>query len=178
MATTKAHTEQPGGHKGVFPPFNSQTFVSQLVWLVITFVLLYLLMSRVALPRVGAIIERREKQIAHDFEAAENLKKQSEQAITAYEKALADARNRAQGIANETRNRQTAETEKNRKAIEQKLNAELAKAEKTIAATKEAAMTNVRSIAVDAAKAIVERLIGSAPNDAAVTAAVAEALKR
>jgi F-type H+-transporting ATPase subunit b len=177
MATT-AHTEVPGAHKGTFPPFNATTFASQLIWLVIAFVFLYVMMSKLALPRVGAIIERREQQIAGDLAAADNLKRQSDEALAAYEKALADARNRAQAIANETREQQAAEAQTRRKALEDALNAKLADAEKSIAATKQAAMTNVRGIAADAAKAIVERLIGLSPDENAVAEAVADALKR
>ena len=147
---TNSHTEQPSGHKGVFPPFNKTTFASQLFWLVIAFVLLYVLMSKLALPRIGAIIESRQKRIADDIADAGKLKIQSDEAIAAYEKALADARARAQAIANETRDKQAAAAEATRKKIEGELNAKLADAEKTIAATKKAAMANVRGIAADA----------------------------
>jgi F-type H+-transporting ATPase subunit b len=174
---TNSHTEQPSGHKGAFPPFNKTTFASQLVWLVIAFALLYVLMAKVALPRIGAIIENRQKRIADDIADAGKLKVQSDEAIAAYEKALADARARAQAIANETRDKQAAAAEATRKTLEGELNAKLAEAEKTIAATKKAAMANVRGIATDAAKAIVERLIGTAPADSAVDAAVSDALK-
>ena len=145
--THTTSTEHPaeGGHGG-FPPFQSQTFASQLVWLAIAFVLLYVLMAKLALPRVGAIIESRQKRIADDIAEAGQLKLQSDQAVAAYEKALADARARAQAIANETRDKQ-------------------------------AAMANVRAIAEDAARAIIERLIGSAPSDKAVAEAVADVLK-
>jgi F-type H+-transporting ATPase subunit b len=180
MATdthTTAHTEAPGGHKVPFPPFNATTFASQLVWLAITFVFLYVMMSKFALPRVGAIIEARRQRIEDDLAEAERLKQQSDAAIVAYEKALADARNRAQIIANETRDHNAAEADKKRKALEDRLNARMADAEKAIAVTKQAAMSNVRGIAADAAKAIVERLIGTAPADHAVDAAVADALK-
>jgi F-type H+-transporting ATPase subunit b len=175
----KASTEHPaeGGH-GAFPPFQSQTFASQLVWLAIAFVLLYVLMSKLALPRVASIIEDRQKHIADDLAEAERLKQQSDAAVAAYEKALADARARAQTIANETRATQQAKADATRKTLEDGLNAKLADAEKSIAATKQAAMANVRAIAEDAARAIIERLIGSAPSDKAVAEAVAAALKR
>ena len=169
-------TEVPG--HGGFPPFNAHTFPSQLFWLVITFVLLYALMAKWALPQVGRVIESRQKRIADDFAEAERLKTQSDEAVAAYEKALADARARAQTIANEERERESAATEASRKELEHALNLKLAEAEKTIAATKQAAMANVRGIAEDAAGAIVERLIGSAPNKQAVADAVADALKR
>jgi F-type H+-transporting ATPase subunit b len=178
MATTTSTEHVPQGeHGGGFPPFDSNTFASQLVWLVLTFVVLYLLMSRLALPRVGNIIERREQTISGDLAEAERLKVQSDEAVAAYEKALADARNRAQAIASETRNKQAAESEKSRKALEDALGSKLADAEKQIAATKQAAMSNVQAIAADAARAIVERLVGVAPDEKSVTAAVAAALK-
>ena len=174
---TNSHTEQPSGHKGAFPPFNPTTFASQLFWLVIAFVVLYVLMAKLAIPRIGAIIESRQKRIADDLAGAASLKAESDAAIAAYEKALAEARARAQAIANETRDKQAAAAEATRKRLEGELNAKLAEAEKTIAATKQAAMLNVRGIAAGATKAIVERLIGKAPSDSAVDAAVADALK-
>lgn len=175
---TKSHTEAPSGAKPAFPPFAKETFASQLVWLAITFVVLYLLVSRIAVPRISGIIEERAKRIEGDFAAAQRMKEESEAALAAYEKSLAEARNRAQAIGTEIRDKLHAEGEERRKALEAKLNAELADAEKTIAATKSAAMANVRGIAVDAAAAIVERLIGIAPPAPAVQAAVDEALKR
>jgi F-type H+-transporting ATPase subunit b len=179
---TPAHntsTEQapPGGH-GAFPPFNSETFPSQLVWLVITFVLLYALMAKWALPQVGRVIEGREKRIAGDIAEAERLKQESDAAVGAYEKALSDARGRAQAIASETRAKQAAEAEVARKKSEDALNAKLAEAEKAIATTKQAAMSHVRGIAEETAGAIVTRLIGKAPSEKTVADAVAEALKR
>jgi F-type H+-transporting ATPase subunit b len=176
--THTASTEQPakGGHGG-FPPFQSETFASQLVWLAIAFVLLYVLMAKLALPRVASIIESRQKHIEDDLADASRLKGESDAAVAAYEKALADARDRAQAIATETRERQAAEADARRKTLENELNAKLTEAEKTIAATKQAAMGNVRGIAEDATRAIVERLIGEAPNEKTVAAAVADALK-
>jgi F-type H+-transporting ATPase subunit b len=170
-------TEVPKGEHGSFPPFNSHTFASQLVWLAIAFILLYVLMAKWALPQVGRVIDNRQKRIAGDIAEAERLKQESDTAVAAYEKALADARGRAQGIANETREKQAAAAEAARKKVEDALNVKLAEAEKAIAATKQAAMANVRAIAEDAAAAIVERLIGSAPSKKAVADAVADALK-
>jgi F-type H+-transporting ATPase subunit b len=176
-----AHTTSteavPKGEHGSFPPFNSHSFPSQLIWLVIFFVLLYALMAKWALPQVGRVIDNRQKRIAGDIAEAQRLKEQSDAAVAAYEKALADARGRAQAIANETRERAAADAAAARKKIEDALNAKLAEAEKAIAATKQAAMSNVRGVAVDAAGAIVERLTGSAPSEKTVADAVAAVLK-
>jgi F-type H+-transporting ATPase subunit b len=175
--TTSAHTEAPGGHGG-FPPFERETFPSQLFWLVICFVALYLITARLVRPRVSEIIEGRRNQITGDFTEAGRLKTESEQAMAAYEKALADARTRAQTIASETRDRLQGEAERNRKALEEQLNGRLADAEKQIAATKSAAMANVRGIATEAAGAIVARLTGVTAPEPSVAAAIDAVLKR
>ena len=176
---TTAHTEVPGApHKGAFPPFNRETFPSQLFWLAICFIVLYVMTARLVRPRVGGIIKSRSDRIEGDLAEAGRLKGESEAAMAAYEKALADARARAQAIASETRDKLHAEGERNRKTLEDQLAGRLSEAEKSIAATKTAAMANVRGIATEAAAAIVTRLTGVTAPDSAVKAAVDAALKR
>ena len=174
--TTTAHTEAQG--HGVFPPFDRGTFPSQMFWLVLCFVLLYVITARLVQPRVSGIIDGRRNRIAGDLAEASRFKAEAEQAIAAYEKALTDARARAQAIATETRDRLQAEADRNRKILEAELNARLAEAEKQIAATKSAAMANVRGIALEAAAAIVTRLTGVTAPEPAVAAAVDAVLKR
>src|SRR5215510_5537621 len=131
-----AHTEADGGkHGGVFPPFDSSTFASQLVSLLIAFVALYVIVSRIALPRVGAVLDARQNKIEGDLAAAQKLKDESEAALQAYESDLAAARSRAQAIGAEARDKLNAASEAERKTLEDKLAARLAGAEKTIAAT-------------------------------------------
>ena len=177
---TKTHTEAHGGahERGPFPPFQKEHFASQLIWFAIFFAVLYLLVSKIAVPRVGGILESRRARIAADLAEAERLREESEAALAAYEKALAEARARAQAIGAETTAKLVAESEQRRKALEEELNAHLAEAEKTVAATKTAAMANVHGIAAEAAIAIVERLIGTSPSPQAVAAAVDAWLKR
>lgn len=174
---TEAHTEHPGG-KPQFPPFDKTTFASQLIWLAIFFVALYAIIAKLAIPRIGGIVEARRGRIEGDLAEANRLKDQSDAALKAYEKSLADARGRAQQLAGETRDKLNTEAEQTRKRLESELNVKLAEAEKTITATKSVAMTNVRGIAVDTASTIVRQLIGTVPSGAAVEAAVADALKR
>ncbi len=179
MATpTTATTEAPAGKKHEFPPFQSENFPSQLFWLTLSFVLLYVLMSRIALPRIHSILAERSKRIGDDIAAAQQLKQRSDAAHAAYEKALADARSRAQGIANATREQQAAAAEATNKRLEAELHERLAAAEKSIAATRSAAMGNVGAIAGESASAIVERLIGKAPQAHEVAAALGELGKR
>ena len=174
---TGAHTEAGGGHGGGFPPFESSTFASQLVSLVIAFVALYLIVSRVALPRVGSVIDARQNAIEGDLAQAQKLKDESDAALKAYETELATARSRAQAIGNETREKLNAAAEAERKKLEDQLTGKLAAAEKQIAATRETAMSHVRGIAADTAGAIVERLTGVLPDGKTVSSAVDATLK-
>ena len=174
---TVAHTEADGGHKAPFPPFEKSTFASQLVSIVIAFVALYLIVSRIALPRVGGVIDARQNAIDGDLAAAQKLKDESDSALKSYESELAAARARAQAISTETRDKLNAASEAERKTLEDRLSLKLAEAEKTIAATRETAMSNVRGIAADAAAAIVQRLTGVLPDGTSVNSAVDASLK-
>lgn len=177
MATgQKTHTEVPP--KGHFPPFQTDTFASQLFWFAIAFVALYLIISRLAIPRVGGIFEARRHSIEGDLAEAKRLRDASSAAIDAYEKALAEARARAQAIANETREKHAAEAEAARRELDATLNARIAEGEQAIGARRTAALANVQEIAVETAAAIVERLTGNAPPRSAVANAVAGTLKR
>jgi F-type H+-transporting ATPase subunit b len=172
-----AHTAADGGHKAPFPPFQKDTFASQLVSLLIAFVALYLIVSRIALPRVGSLLDERQDAIEGDLAAAQKLKDESDAALKAYHSELAAARARAQAISNETREKLNAAAEAERKTLEERLAVKLADAEKTIAATRQAAMSNVRGIAAEAAVAIVQRLTGLAPDGTTVDSAVDASLK-
>jgi F-type H+-transporting ATPase subunit b len=172
-----AHTEAEGGQKAPFPPFQKDTFPSQLVSLLIAFVALYLIVSRIALPRVGKTIEDRQAAIEGDLAEAQKLKDASDGALKAYESDLAAARSRAQAISAETREKFNAAAEAERKTLEEKLAVKLAEAEKSIASTRQAAMGNVRGIAAEAASAIVQRLTGILPDGKSVDSAVDASLK-
>ncbi|RAI42979.1 F0F1 ATP synthase subunit B' [Rhodoplanes roseus] len=177
---TQATTEHvpASEHGGGFPPFKAETYASQLFWLALCFVVLYAMVSKIALPRMAGILADRRSRIDGDLAEAVRLKGDADAAVASYEKALADARNRAHTIATETRERLAAESEAHRKSVEAELADKLAAAEKSIAASKTAAMANVRGIAVDATGAIVGRLLGKAPSEAAAAAAVDHVLKR
>src|SRR5438270_2559021 len=173
---TSAHTEA-NGREHAFPPFQKDTFASQLVSLAIAFVALYLIVSKIALPRVGSVLDERQGKIDGDLAEAQKLKDASDAALKAYENELAAARARAHAISAETREKLNAASEAERKTLEERLTHKLIEAEKTIAATREAAMSNVRSIAAEAAAAIVQRLTGVLPDGKTTERAVDASLK-
>ena len=171
QATQAEVGREAGGHSS-FPPFESGTFPSQLLWLAISFGALYYFMSKKALPKVGAVIQERKARIAKDLDEATAMQQQADAAAAAHQKALAEARAKAQGFAQAARDQLAAESEAKRKALDEELAAKFAAAESQIAATREQAMSNVAAIAKDAAAAIVERLIGRRAQTEAIAAAV------
>ncbi|MGQ4275287.1 F0F1 ATP synthase subunit B [Terrihabitans sp. B22-R8] len=164
-------------HGGAFPPFESTYFASQILWLAITFGLLYFLLSRFVLPRIASVLEVRSDRIATDLAEAQRLRNDTDAAIASYEASLAAARSSAQKIANEARAEVDAEAAIKRKAIEAELAERLAQSEARIAETKAQALVNVRTIAVDAASAIVAQLSGAEPSSSEVESAVDATLR-
>ena len=176
MATEhSAETQAHGGaaHSDVFPPFDTNHFSSQLVWLALTFGALYLLMSRIALPRIAAILEDRQATISGDLEHSVAMQKKAQEAVLAAEELLANARARAQALAEETHIRLAEEAVETRKSLEHDLKESLEAAEVRIHAAKERAMHNIEEIAAEAATAIVQQLTGKTPDAASIEAAIA-----
>ncbi|HEX6830397.1 MAG TPA: ATP F0F1 synthase subunit B [Methyloceanibacter sp.] len=159
------------------PQLNPLDWAPQLIWLVITFGVLYLLMKRVALPKIGSVIEMRQGRIACDLEAADKLRRETQEAIASYEQALAEAKARAHAIAQEARNKLKDEVAAERSALERDLSAKSAEAEGQIHQAKVSALKEVNAVASDTATEIVRRLIGIAPTKPEVSAAVAAARK-
>ena len=156
----------------VFPPFDSTTFPSQLLWLAITFGLFYLLLKQVVIPRIGGILEVRQDRIAQDLGEAARMKGEADAAVAAYEQELADARTRANVIGQEARDDAKAKAEAERKKVEASLEGKLSEAEARIALIKDAAMRDVGQIAEETASAVVRQLVGSDADKATVAAAV------
>jgi len=171
-AGTEAHAASTE-HKEVFPPFDPVHFGGQLLWLALAFAALYLLMSRVALPRIGGIIETRRSRIDGDLREAERLRQETEKAAAAYEAALAEARRNAHAIAEETRAGIKADIDNRRADVEAQLQKRVADAEARIRSEQDKAMANVGSIAAETAQALVARIAGSVSADEAKKAVAA-----
>lgn len=167
-AGEEAH--QPEG--GLFPPFDASTFPSQLLWLAISFGLFYLFLKRVAMPRIGGVLEVRQARIAGDLDQAARMKAEADAAVAAYEQELAEARSRAGLIGQQARDRAKTQAEADRKEVTAQLDSRLAESEARIAGIKATAMLEVGTIAEETAAAIVQHLSGSAVEPGRVAAAV------
>lgn len=176
-AEAVAH-EEAGAHPPGLPQLATETFAGQLFWLALTFIALFLLLTYVVIPRIRGVLEARQSKVAGDLAAAAMAKAEADAALKAYEKAVADARAHGRTLADETRNKVKAETEARRAEAETKLNADIASAEATIAATKADALSNVRTVAAETAADIVTRLSGEAVAPGEAASAVDAALAR
>ena len=147
------------------PQMDITTFAPQLIWLLITFGLLYLVMARSALPRIGRVLEDRANKIAADLDEAGRFKEESAAVDAENEKALAEAKANANAYLKDARDALQADIDARKGAVEGDLSKKVAKAEAKITKAKAKALEEVEGIAVDACKAIVLKLTGSEVND-------------
>jgi len=159
------------------PQLNPLDWGPQLVWLFITFGILYLLMVYVALPRIGSVIDARAKRIADDLASADRLRRETEEAIAAYEQALAEAKQKAHAIVEQERAKLKDETAGERARLESDLGKKSAEAEARIESAKASAMKDVNAVAANVAADIVRQLIGVAPAKTELEKAVEAARK-
>jgi len=157
---------------GVFPPFDTSTFASQLFWLAITFGFFYWFISTVISPRIGEILETRQDRIAQDLAKAQDLSDETNAAIAAYEQDLATAKANASEIGQKARDKAKAEAEAERAKVDEDLSAKLTEAETRIADIRSKAMGEVGSIAQDTAAQLVEKLVGFSVTKPDLTKAV------
>jgi F-type H+-transporting ATPase subunit b len=159
------------------PQLDPSSFLSQLVWLALTFIPLFLILWKVALPKVGAALEARRQRIAADLDAATALKDEAAKVLAAYQKALYSAHEAARAELKKVADEAAASATKHQAELGAKLAAEIKAAEARIASAQDAALANIRDVAGEAAAAATERLIGVKVEGAALETALAEALK-
>ncbi|GAA0284617.1 F0F1 ATP synthase subunit B' [Rhodovulum strictum] len=169
---TDTNAAEPVG----MPQLDFSTFPNQIFWLVVTLVVIYFVLSRIALPRIAAVLAERQGTISNDITAAEELKLKAQEAERAYEKALADARAEAQRIVAETRAEIKADLDAATARADAEIAARAAEAEKQIAEIRENAMESVTLVARATAAELVSAL-GFQADGAAVDTAVASKLK-
>jgi len=158
------------------PQLDVETFPSQLFWLAVTFVVLYVLMSWIGLPRLTAAIEARRQRREEDLARAAQLKSEAEAANAAFQRTMAEARAQAQAVLKETSDRLATEAAERQRTLAAALAQQVDEAERRITATKQQALAEVRGIAVDVGRSIVEKLTGAAPSEARVATVVDKVL--
>jgi F-type H+-transporting ATPase subunit b len=165
-----ASTEAQGASSGL-PQFDPTWWGGQIVWLALIFLVLYLVLAKGLLPKLGKAIDEREGKIAGDIADARRLKEEAESQAAQAEAELAEARAKAHKTAADAKAKAAANAAERQGAEEAKLNERLATAEAEIRAARDQAMTNVSAIAVETAQAIVEKLTGEKVAKTALKAA-------
>jgi F-type H+-transporting ATPase subunit b len=158
------------------PQLDISTFTPQLFWLAVWFVVLYLLMAKLGLPRIAVAIEARRRRREDDLTRAAQLKAEAEAANAAFLQTMAQARAEAQAVIKEATDRMAAEAAERQHQLAATLAAQIEAAEQRIAATREQVLSEVRGIAIDVGRAVVEKLTGAVPDAARLAAAVDSSL--
>ncbi len=159
------------------PQLDPSTYLTQLFWLVVTFVILYLLMWRVALPRIADLLQARQERIDDDLERAERLRNDAAQTLEAYDKAVAAGRENAQAILRQAAEKSAAEAAARGDELAAALATETEAAERRIRAARDEALANVQAVAVGVAQAAAARLIGAAVSESEAEGAVGDAIR-
>lgn len=165
MAAAKADPAA-GGHdgayddKGAFPPFDPQYFAGQIFWLLISFAILYFMLARVFLPRIGQTLEDRSNRIADDLDTAAHMQAEAENASKAYDRSLSDARAKAHNVAESTRQSVDAEIEAEMAEADAIAAKQAEVAEARIRTIRGEALSNIDSIAADVAQAAAQAVSG------------------
>jgi F-type H+-transporting ATPase subunit b len=159
------------------PQLEFADYAPQIVWLAISFTILYLILSRIALPRIASVLDERERQVQSDLERAEKLKSEAEEALAAYERTMSEARATAQTELRKAAQAVAAEVSAQEKALGSRLAEQSAAAERSIAGARQAALADLRQMAGDIAGSLAGKLAGVQVPDSELHAAVAEVMK-
>ncbi|HCP80174.1 MAG TPA: ATP F0F1 synthase subunit B' [Octadecabacter sp.] len=175
MADTAVEHGAEAGGAGM-PQLDFSTFPNQIFWLVVTLIVIYFILSRVALPRIGAVLAERQGTITNDIAAAEELKQRAQEAEAAYDKALVDARAQAGKIVADAKADIQADLDVQMQKADAEIAAQTAESEKAIAEINAGADAAVKAVAKDTAKEIVAALGGKA-DAKTITAAITARMK-
>ena len=170
------HTEEYGAGEGM-PQLDATTYASQILWLIITFSILYYLLKTKALPRVADILEARQERISNDLDKAASLRAEAEAAAEEYAKVVAEAQEKASAAIKATRDAVGADISARTAALDKELGNKIGEAERAIAAARARAVAELDDVAVEAAQAATRHLAGVAVSTAEAKAALAQVQK-
>ena len=160
------------------PQLNPEFWFSQIFWLIIVFGVLFVILSKLILPKISANLEARKSQILENIGAAEKQRKESENKIVEYEKILLDSKNEAKNYFNKAREQILKDIDKKRKVLENEINEEIKKAEKEIIDLKNKSPEKINKIAVEASSDLVKQLIGVEVNNSSISAIVEDVSRK
>jgi F-type H+-transporting ATPase subunit b len=174
LLTSLVESSESGG----MPQLNPEFWFSQIFWLIITFGVLFIVLSKLILPKISANLEARKSQILENIGAAEKQREASENKIKEYEKIILDSKNEAKNYFNKARGQILKDIDKKRKTLKNEINVEIKKAEKEIVDLKNKSPEKINKIVVETSSDLVKQLIGVEVNNSSISAIVEDISKK
>ncbi len=171
---TNAQSAESGG----MPQLNPEFWVSQIFWLLLTFGILYIVLSKFILPKISSNLEARKSQILENIEMAEKQREESEIKIKEFEKIILDSKNKAKNYFNDARKKVLEDINKKREVLENEINEEIRVAEKDITNLKNNAPEKINKIAIETSADLIKQLIGMEVNNSSISAIVEDLSKK
>ena len=163
---------------GGMPQLNPEFWISQIFWLTLTFGILYIVLSKLILPKISANLELRKSQIQDNIEAAEKQRKDSESKLKEYDDIIFKSKLKAKNIFKDSREKVIKDINNKKETLENQINEEIKKAEKEIEVVKKSAPEKINKIAIEASSELVKKLIGAEINNSSISAIVDDLSKK
>ena len=163
---------------GGMPKLNPEFWISQIFWLTLTFGILYIVLSKLILPKISANLELRKSQIQDNIEAAEKQRKDSESKLKEYDDIIFKSKLEAKNIFKDSREKVIKDINNKKETLENQINEEIKKAEKEIEVVKKSAPEKINKIAIEASSELVKKLIGAEINNSSISAIVDDLSKK
>ena len=168
LFTEKVFTAETGG----MPQLNPEFWVSQIFWLIITFGILYIVLSKFILPKISANLEFRKSQISDNIEAADKQRKESESKLIEYDEIILKSKTEAKNIFNQAREKTLKDINVKREVLDKQIDEEIKKVEKEIINRRLEAPKKINKIAIEISSELVKKLIGAEINNSSISAIV------
>jgi F-type H+-transporting ATPase subunit b len=163
---------------GGMPQLNPEFWISQIFWLTLTFGILYIVLSKLILPKISNNLESRKSKILENIEAAEKQREDSEIKLKEYEKIISKSKLEAKNIFNQTRDKALKDINAKREMLDKQIDVEISKAEEEIQAFRKSAPDKINKIAIETSSELIQKLIGAEVNNSSISAIVDDLSKR
>ncbi len=163
---------------GGMPQLNPEFWVSQIFWLILIFGILYVILSRLILPKISKNLESRKSQILENIEAAEKQRKDSETKLKEYEEIINESKLEAKNIFNQSREKALKDINSKKEVLDKQIDGEIIEAEKEIKSLQDAAPDKINKIAIETSSELIQKLIGTEINNSSISAIVDDLSKR
>ncbi len=163
---------------GGMPQLNPEFWISQIFWLILTFGILFIVLSKLILPKISESLEKRKSQILENISSAEKQREESENKIKEYEKIILDAKNEAKNYFNSARQKVLQEINKKKETLENEINEEIKTAENEIKNLKDSSLEKIQKISITTSEDLIKQLIGIDVNSSSISAIVSDISKK